>query len=223
MNVNVTFNPQKFEKLNLPQVNHSYIRKFSIPNLTIGKTYYKLTDEKSLQAFRILAITLEMNGNCEYVCYLIQTPNSTNWERNYFTNVDVIFEEKDDLFSYLQGNTYLNVNTKWNSITDYFRELNDFRDEVFGEFYHSWYINSRTKCANVASTNVKYVLLLEDSIEVCLEHKKDYYFNTKEECLAHYLNGLVIDDFAEEEEITIKVLPNKSSKKVLQVIEIDTY
>ena len=224
MEINVTFNPQKFIELGIPQCDRTYLKQVKIPNLKVGKTYYKLMGAK-LQGFRILAITIESKLYDNDVNYLIQTPNQNAiWKRNYLNKGDVIFENKDDLLPYLQGNANLNVNnTEWCSAINYFNTLKEFHNEPFGEIYHSWYINDKTKCPCVGSTNIKYFLILDNSVEICLSHDTNKYFKTKEECLANYLNGFTIDDFAEDvQEISIKVLPNKGIKKTLHVIEVES-
>ena len=223
MEINVTFNPQKFIELGIPQCERTYLKQVKIPNLKVGKTYYKLI-EGALQGFRILAITIASKLYDDNVHYLIQTPNqSATWKSNYVNKEDVIFENKDYLLPYLQGNANLNVNkdNEWCSVINYYNTLKEFHNEPFGEIYHSWYINNKTKRPCVTSTPIKHLLILEDSVEICLSHDTNKYFKTKEECLANYLNGFIIDDFAEEQKISIKVLPNTQIKKVLQVIEIN--
>ena len=222
MEINVTFNPQKFIELGIPQCDRTYLKQVKIPNLKIGKTYYKLI-EGTLQGFRILAITIASKLYNDDIVYLIQLPNqNATWKSNYVKKEDVIFENKDYLLPYLQGNANLNVNNgEWCSVINYFNTLKEFHNEPFGEIYHSWYINDKTKCPCVTSTKIKYFLILEDSVEICLSHDTNKYFKTKEECLYHYLNGFTIDDFAEEQKISIKILPNTQIKKVLQIIEIN--
>ena len=74
----------------------------------------------------------------------------------------------------------------------------------------------------VKPTIIKYILILKNNIEICLEQEKEC-FNTEQECIAHRLNGIVIDDFETDiKEITINILPNKAIKKILQVIEVQS-
>ena len=226
MEVNVTFNSTQFVKLGVPQVNLYSVEQYVLPNLKLNTTYYKLIGGKQLQAFRVLAIALKCNKDNYVKCnsYLIQLPNQQpKWIENYITKSDIIFTDRSDFLEYMQGNTSLNINKSefWFSAVNYIYTLKGY-DLRSNQFYHSWGMNKNTQQPMLVSSIIEYFLILEDSVEIGLKHYLEYYFNTKEECLAHYLNNFIIDDFAEEvEEIKIKVLPNKPLKKKLQVIELE--
>ena len=235
MKTNVTFNSQKFETLNVPQLNLTHIKHFKLPNLKLNTTYYKLK-ENSLQAFRILAIALNssMYGTYQlnrFVSYLVQLPNKEPiWVNNFITENSIVFENYDKYISYMQGDKNVNVtkSDNWYSSQNHIQELNnyDYRTDTIKS---SWCINKNTKQPCAKDTKIKYFLLLENSLEICLKHEEEFYltkgetfFNTKEECIAYHLNGFTIDDFAEEvQEISIKVLPNKPTRKTIHVIEVE--
>lgn len=219
MKTNVTFNQTQFEKLNVPQFCSNYVNSnITLPNLELGKTYYKLTDEKKLQAFRIIAIAVKTYGKS----YLIQEPNQPlQWIDSYIKNRDIIFDNHLDIIEYINGRNELNKNhhKEWVCLNRQIPTSLIYRD---GQFYHTWYINKYDKMPCVKPTIIKYILILKNNIEICLEQEKEC-FNTEQECIAHRLNGIVIDDFETDiKEITINILPNKAIKKILQVIEVQS-
>lgn len=217
MKTNVTFNQTQFEKLNVPQCSLTYVNNdIMLPNLELGKTYYKLTDEKKLQAFRIIAIAKKTYGKS----YLIQEPNQPlRWIDSYINNRDIIFDKHLDIIEYLNGKTELNKNKEWVSLKKQIPTSLIYRD---GQFFHTWYIDKNSKKPYVKPTRVKYLLILKDSIEVCLEQENEC-FNTEEECISNQLNGFVVNDFEQEvQNITINIYPNKLVKKTLHVIEVQS-
>lgn len=218
METNVTFNQCQFEKLNVPQFSSSSVSyDIKIPNLELGKTYYKLT-EKNLQAFRIIAIAVKTYGGKSY---LIQEPNQPlQWIDSYLNNRDIIFDNHLDIIDYINGRNELNKNNyeEWVSLKKQIPTSLIYRE---GQFFHTWYIDKYYN-PHVKPTRVKYLLILKDSIEICLEQENEC-FNTEEECIANQLNGFVVNDFEQEvQNITINILPNKSVKKTLHVIEVQS-
>ena len=220
--VNVTFNQQSFYELGVPELDSWSVSDVMLPNLKLGKTYYKLT-RKNIEAFRLIAIAIKSNYAHRELTYLVQTPNNElNWvNKDYINKTSVIFEDYKYYLNYLQGDVEYNVNKsdEWYSSKSLLLSAKSYNENT-ESFEHSWYIDSFSQAPKKTSTIIKYFLILENSVEICLRHR-DGNFNTKEECIAHQLNGFVIDDFEQEvQNITINIYPNKAVKKTLHVIEV---
>ena len=222
--VNVTFKQDSFDKLGVPELEICGIPNIKIPNLKLGKTYYKLT-RKNLEAFRLIAMAIKSNYAHIELTYLVQTPNSNlNWvDKDYINGTSVIFENYKDYIKYLQGDVEYNVNKsdEWYNPKTLLLNAKSYNEKT-EYFEHSWYINNFSQAPKKSSTIIKYFLILENSVEICLR-QKDGYFNTKEECISHQLNGFVVNDFEQEvQNITINILPNKAVKKTLHIIEVQS-
>lgn len=220
--VNVTFKQESFDNLGVPELETCSIPNIKIPNLKLGKTYYKLT-RKNLEAFRLIAMAIKRNYAHIELTYLVQTPNSNlNWvDKDYINEKSVIFENYKDYIKYLEGNVEYNVNKsdEWYNPKTLLLNAESY-NEKREYFEHSWYIDSFSQAPKQTATIIKYFLILENSVEICLM-QRDGNFNTKEECIANQLNGVVIDDFEQEvQNITINILPSKAVKKTLHVIEV---
>jgi hypothetical protein len=221
MKTNVTFKQESFYNLNVPELESYCISNIKLPNLKIGKTYYKL-NKKNIEAFRLLAISAKMKSAYTILSFLVQTPNSDlTWVDNYLTETSVIFEDYKDYIKYLQGEKQYNVNKsdEWYNFKNLLLNSTGYNEKT-EYFENSWYIDEKTQTPKTSTTIVKYFMILENSVEICLK-QKDGHFNTKEECIANQLNGFIIDDFEQEvQNIRIKTLPNQSVKTILHVIEI---
>lgn len=220
--VNVTFNQQSFYELGVPELDTWGVSDVMLPNLKLGKTYYKLT-RKNIEAFRLIAMAIKSNFAHKEITYLVQTPNNElNWvNKDYINKTSVIFEDYNHYLNYLQGEVEYNVNKsdEWYSGKSLLLNAKSYDTEKEC-FEHSWYIDSFSQTPKKTSTIIKYFLILENSVEICLR-QRDGNFNTKEECIANQLNGFVIDDFEQEiKKITINILPSKAVKKTLHVIEV---
>jgi hypothetical protein len=220
--VNVTFNQQSFDNIGVPVFESWGVVNVMLPNLKLGKTYYKLT-RKNIEAFRLIAMAIKSNYAHKELTYLVQTPNNDlKWvNKDYITETSVIFEDYNHYLNYLQGDKTYNVNksNEWYNSKSLLVNAKSYNEER-EHFEHSWYIDSFSQAPKQTATIIKYFLILENSVEICLM-QRDGNFNTKEECIAHQLNGFVIDDFEQEvQNITINILPNKAIKKTLHVIEV---
>ena len=69
-------------------------------NLFIGKTYYHLTKEGNLIAFKIHAYTFVQLYSDATLYGLIQTPTETSWRWDVFNGL--IFESVEDYYTYLE-------------------------------------------------------------------------------------------------------------------------
>lgn len=220
--VNVTFNQQSFYELGVPELDTWSVSDVMLPNLKLEKTYYKLTC-KNIEAFRLIAMAIKSNYAHKEITYLVQTPNNgLNWfNKDYINERSVIFEDYNHYLNYLQGDVEYNVNKsdEWYSCKSLLLNAKSYDTEK-EYFKHSWYIDSFSQTPKKTSTIIKYFLILENSVEICLRQREGN-FNTKEECIANQLNGFVVNDFEQEvQNITINILPNKAVKKTLHVIEV---
>ncbi len=222
--VNVTFKQDSFDKLGVPELEICSIPNVKLPNLKLGKTYYKLT-RKNIEAFRLIAMAIKSNYAHKELTYLVQTPNNElNWvNKDYINENSVIFEDYKHYLNYLQGDVEYNVNKsdEWYDPKTLLLNAKGYNDKT--EYFElSWYINKFSQAPQKCATIIKYFLILENSVEICLR-QKDGCFNTKEECICHQLNGFVVNDFEQEvQNITINILPNKAIKKTLHVIEVQS-
>ena len=223
MEVKKTFLETEFELLNVPSYDDVSLCDMHYPrHIKMNKTYYKLTSNK-LVAFRVLAMCFctEHLTTCRArrVSFLVQTPNSKPiWFSNYITPKDIIFETKEDYFSYLLGEKtelkYEYSSTMW-KLCDLCPNLtrNGFH------IYESWTFDNIKMSPKRTSTKIKYFLILENEIHICLDHCTN--FHTMEQCIANKLNDFIIDDFNEEPlKLEITILPNEQKIRKLHIVEI---
>lgn len=182
--------------------------------LIFNKTYYKLTDDK-LQAFRVLAMSITKVS----IAYLIQVPNEEPyWHLDYIDVNSIIFDNRNNMYSYIGGNESVNVNMpiSWIFLYKLFSNIDGFHTY---SFYLSYFLD-KDKQINRTITNIKYIVINEDGIMVGLEHRQPYYYTTKEQCIANYLDGFLIEDFAEDiQEIKVRILPNTPKITTLKIVE----
>lgn len=182
--------------------------------LIFNKTYYKLTDDK-LQAFRVLAMSITKTS----IAYLIQVPNEEPyWHLDYINVNSIIFDNRNSMYAYIGGNTSVNVNMRvsWTMLYKLFNNTNGFHT---CSFYLSYFLD-KDKQINRTLTNIKYIVINEDGVMVGLEHKRSYYYTTKEQCIANYFDGFLIEDFAEDiQEIKVRILPSTPKITTLKIVE----
>lgn len=182
--------------------------------LIFNKTYYKLTDDK-LQAFRVLAMSITKTS----IAYLIQVPNEEPyWHLDYINVNSIIFDNRNSMYAYIGGNTSVNVNMRisWTMLYKLFSNTNGFNS---CSFYLSYFLD-KDKQINRTLTNIKYIVINEDGVMVGLEHKQSYYYTTKEQCIANYFDGFLIEDFAEDiQEIKVRILPSTPKITTLKIVE----
>lgn len=235
LKVNVVYdNFSEFEKIATPTLNSL---NFTMRNhtmlalplfLSYNKTYYRLQDN-NLTAFRILGYCVMCNHYDVYVAYYVQTPNHKPfWRTDFIIEQSVILENKEDMFDYMKGATFLNINgcKKWCRIHDLM--LNNehiFYDNIYRNLTYTWIWDKNTKRPKRISSQLQYLVFTPNSINIGVNlnyniHCGDKHYPSAEDCIKEKLNGFTISDFEDEPfEMNIAVLPQTPKIHVLKFIE----
>ena len=187
-------------------------------NLSIGKTYYYLTEEDNLLAFKIHAYTFiknkYRNGSSSTFLYgLIQTPTETSWRCDVFNGL--IFESVEDYYTYLEtgkGNVIIN-RQKFANPTFY--------------LYKTYYWDKSSKRPELTYTDMWRILITDTHvyIEVDYRHWENGEdtngFPSAEECIKHHIDGMKIVEFDEPKVVVnIHIEEPKTPKvRVLKFID----
>jgi hypothetical protein len=222
----LTYSTTPFEKFNVPSFHRMTLPSLRIPlHIEFNKTYYMMMNDK-LQAFRIIGISIAQLNSKDTICYLIQKPNeSIKWVADFITTNSVIFENKDDMFEFINGNTRLNVNNtnnlKWKEIcyllsNVYVEELGYKVRFSKGQIYNDWYWDNSSQQPKTSLTYISYLFITKGNVQIGLKNC-DKHYKSKEDCIKAHFNDYYIDDFEEEPFIIeLEVLPNTLKKYVLK-------
>lgn len=226
----LTYSTTPFEKFNVPRFHRMSLPLLHIPlHIEFNKTYYMMMNDK-LQAFRIIGISIGQLSNKDAICYLIQKPNeSMKWVANFITSNSVIFENKDDMFEFINGNTRINVNNtnnlNWKEIcyflTNEYVEKLGYKVRISkGQIYNDWYWDNSSQQPKASLTYISYLLITKGNVQIGLKNC-DKHYKSKEECIKAHFNDYYIDDFEDDPfTIEVEVLPNKARKYILQFEEV---
>lgn len=215
--VHLTLTQTPFEKFNTPRYESTCISLgVKLPtNIQFNRTYYRFNVQRNeLQAFRILAITLNIS---QHICALIQEPNcdEPRWVDDLFD--DKIFTSVDKFVQHASNGAsalYLGMRGIGDILTEYrYAAIVGFRGLV-------WKWDTANKCAtNDFLPRIRYILINEEGFYVCFGSSEQFYLN-KAECVRDNLSGVSIKDFAEDPyKITINVLPTTAKIHTLKFIE----
>lgn len=222
----LTYSTTTFEKFNVPRFHHMDLPLLHIPlHIEFNKTYYIMMNDK-LQAFRIIGISIGNFGNKYAIYYLIQKPNeSIKWVADFITTNSVIFEDKDDMFWFINGNVRTNVNNPYNAtwkeicyfLTNKYVEKLGYKVYVSkGQIHNDWYWDNSSQQPKTSLTYISYLFITKGNVQIGLTSCENYY-KSKEECIKAHFNDYYIDDFEEEPfSIELEVLPNTPKKYVLK-------
>lgn len=188
-------------------------------NLSIGKTYYHLTKEGNLIAFKIHAYTF-IHGTYDATLYgLIQTPTETSWRCDVFNGL--IFENVEDYYTYLESG-------KGNIIIEkqHFNEKGNDNDTSF-RLYKTYYWNKSYQRPKVTNTRMWRILITDTHIYVEVDYTHSQYckrengFSSAEECIKYNIDGMKIVDFDDPKVIVnIQIEEPKTPKvRVIKFIE----
>lgn len=225
-NYSLTYSVKPFEQLHTPKYDRLFLGSLEFPlHIKFNQTYYKKQNDK-LQAFRLVAMSIENDFNTNYITYLIQTPNKPlQWVREFITTQSVIFSNKEDMFEYIKGNVYVNVNYNKNSnwkMARWFISNKMVKEQGYdvltddGGINNDWYWHPTLQKPNKSRTYIQYLLITKDNVQIGLRPCNGY-FTSKESCIKHHLNDFEIDDFETDPfNIEIEVLPNTPKKYVLK-------
>lgn len=212
--IKLTRSTLPFEAMGVPKFcrMHYVGAQVKLPaNLKYNYTYYKyIRATNELKAFRVLAIALRtFNGS---ISALVQFPNeSPMWINDAFA--DPIFDTKESYFNYAAGYGVQSC-LDWVCVRDLYPEYS--YASVIGLKGHTWtWQEGRAHTSSGAP--IEYFLITDEGTFVCIG---EGWYYSKEECVKNHLNGLTIDEFAEEP-VVIKtiVLPATQKIHTLRFIE----
>lgn len=224
MEVKFLTSESEFVKLGTPMFNNSHLGDLRFPkHLKFNKTYYKLLTNK-LVAFRILAISVG-HDKYHFVSYLIEMPKQEpRWIKEFIDNETIILSNRDDYYSYIEGNKSVNVNRREISNWERFVKLlyDNGACTNSGCILRTWAVLKDSNQVTAIISTIKYFVLNEDGIFINLSMHDG--FRSKEECLRHKLDGFIIEDFEDDEtqievEIKVSIRPSKPIIRTIHIIE----
>lgn len=183
--------------------------QFVINNLDYDSVYYMLYNGK-LTAFKIKAFSFHRDR------YLIQTPSSMEWVE-FSTYSSVIFKSKEDYFSYLENKcSPIELKNELINPLDlpYFRRCVGCSSSYLTNAY-KWSIKEAKP--KKEDSYIIDVIFLGDSFVVFYELCKDCY-DTYEQCLQANLDGMEIEEFAEEEIPTFTITIKAETKPKIHTL-----
>ena len=211
----------------VPMIGNSYVTRIQdacLPsNLFIGKTYYYLTTEGNLIAFKIHAYTFVQ----PYVTYsatlygLIQTPTETSWRHDVFNCL--IFESAEDYYTYLETG-------KGNIKIERQNFNNDNSKSCFAPPFYlrkTYYWSKLSQRPKVTDTRMWRILITDTHIYVEVDYMHNQYrteeegFSSAEECIKHNIDGMKIVEFGDPKiVINVHIEEPKTPKvRVIKCIE----
>ena len=209
----------------VPMIDKSYaicIHGGWLPsNLFIGKTYYHLTKEGNLIAFKIHAYTFVQLYSDATLYGLIQTPTETSWRWDVFNGL--IFESVEDYYTYLETG-------KGNIIIKRQNFNNDNSKSCFDKSFYlrkTYYWNKSSQRPKVTDTRMWRILITDTHIYVEVDYMHNQYrteeegFSSAEECIKHNIDGMKIVEF-DDPKIVVNVHieePKTPKVRVIKFIE----
>lgn len=193
-------------------------------NLSIGKTYYHLTKEGNLIAFKIHAYTFIQRTYDATLYGLIQTPTETSWRCDVFNGL--IFENVEDYYTYLESG-------KGNIIIEK-QHFNDGSGNYGGYgcvktfyLYKTYYWNKSKQRPQVTNTRIWRILITDTHVYIEVDYTHSQYctrekgFSSAEECIKYNIDGMKIVDFEDPKVIVnIQIEEPKTPKvRVIKFIE----
>ena len=209
----------------VPMIDKSYaicIHGGWLPsNLFIGKTYYHLTKEGNLIAFKIHAYTFVQLYSDATLYGLIQTPTETSWRWDVFNGL--IFESVEDYYTYLETG-------KGNIKIERQNFNNDNSKSCFDKSFYlrkTYYWNKSSQRPKVTDTRMWRILITDTHIYVEVDYMHNQYrteeegFSSPEECIKHHIDGMKIVEF-DDPKIVVNVHieePKTPKVRVIKCIE----
>lgn len=178
-----------------------------IETLSFGKVYYMFYVDK-LVAFKILAYSVKKS------LYLIQTPNGLKWIniRNYR-----IFNTKEEYFLYLE-NKCSPIVLEIKLIDLLF--LPHFKQSCGNSKYlYNAYKWSQGKGKPIQEMSYVYDILFDGNKFIIYYKLLENCFDSYEECVQHQLNGMMIEEFDNEDDFsTITITFKKEIKPKIHTL-----
>ena len=184
-------------------VHFDYMRRFY--NFELNKVYYTETEGK-LTAFKVLAISL-----LDYE-YLVQFPTETRILQQTFFNNKKFFDSKEHYFQYIEGNmnsrivNYVGLNLRdLNNVT--FKKESSTCVTLLNRYKWNDMSSKPFKC----SSHVNYIILSSNGIVISYKPFENT-FATYQECVKNHIDGMVVEEFQEEETTNITITITKETK-----------
>ena len=214
-----------FEELGLVPIDVFEIKISNIEyptNLEFNKKYYEVNKGKII-AFKVLAMALYRDGYYNYsykLKYYVQYSNGKPIWVNTLKDTP-IFTSKEHYIDYINdSNNHIkpfDLGYKYGMLgsSDYLRFLKT-------------YIITKDKQKPIAvESKINHVLITSDGMFVCLSHQFERFgnkyngYDNYNDCMASYLNNMVVEDFEEETlNINIEVNVVKPSTSILKIVEM---
>ena len=231
MEIKLTQNKEIFNAYNTPSCDLTYISDDEIKfptELRFGKKYYKIGSGNKLIAFKVLAYAV-YSRHTTYkeigLSFLVQLPNSeSQWIKDFIGEKTTIFESKEAFFEH-QVSGHCSTDLEWRIGRTAFSSL--ARAAVIGFYGKGWYWNTTTnKPHNDFYPRFEHILVTKEGMIVCISNYTCGYNDTfinKTECVKNKLNGMVIEDFEDEENeylvINIEITSSKPKVHTLHFVE----
>lgn len=222
--IKLTKSNKFFEELGAPSCRgENYFRDDLLfpSKLEFNRTYYKYAKDK-LTAFRVLAYAVQgkypARGGSKYfkLSYLVQTPSNKNeWIENYIDNDCPIFYSKEDFLRHQVRSC--SVELGWVCGRVAFPQL--ACAAVISAAGRVWKWDSTyLRPMNNFHPNMEYFMVCPDGVYIGVPYEE--YFFSAQDCVKSHLDGIEIDEFAEEPfSIQIDVLPSEQVTHTLRFVE----
>lgn len=223
MRATITFEKAPFENINAPKVGRHFLYnqdKLYPDGLMFNKVYYMLHDGNTLRAFKIIAFAAEGDNENPYsvklMMLVVYPDGNQEWVDTHILKNKKIFPSKESYLDGAKRNIDTSVTIVWVALGRILPELKYCA--VVGCKYNVFKWKDGMP-SEVESVDMNYLVINKDGAYVSIEKRDNNGANvylSRESCLQENLNGLIIDDFCEEE-ITFKV---HTSGRVTYKIEI---
>lgn len=233
MEIKLTQNKEFFNTYNTPKCQLTYITDSEIlfpTELRFGKKYYKVGNCNKLVAFKVLAYAVYSRLTTHLkmgLSFLVQLPNSEpQWIEDFIGQKTTIFDSKEAFFEH-QVSGHCSIDLEWRIGRTAFSSL--ARAAVIGFYGKGWHWDTTTnKPRNDFYPRFEHMLVTKEGMVVYISDKTCGYDNvslSKTECVKNKLNGMVIEDFEEEDDekedlvINIEITTSKPKVHTLHFIE----
>ena len=209
----ITFDLSVFNEVPRLSVGpHKYTQLYDSIKLPLAKIFenvlYKMVDGK-IKAFKVLSWALvqcEKCAGCE-LSYLVQFPNEDpRWIRGFIhkvaTSVENLINGKfiDSLY-----------HCSALSILDKHREYTYYGNVMFNNSF-----KMIDGVVHVESSRISYLMGTPEGIFIGLSHQSSNSFQSREQAIADYYNGIEVMDFAEPIKVEIEVMPTSVIRGILR-------
>lgn len=212
-----------FEELGLVPIDIFEIKNSNIEyptKLEFNKKYYKVNDGK-ISAFKVLAMALYKDGYCGHrLKYYVQYSNGKPIWVNTIKNTP-IFTSKEHYINYINDSN--NIIKPF----DLGYKFGMLGDREYLRFKNTYIVTKDEQKPIAIDSKIKHILIMSNGMFVCLSHQFERFgnkyngYDNYNDCMASYLNNMVVEDFEEETlNINIEVNVVKPITSILKIVEI---